>query len=141
MLLKKETKKMTEGVDYDKLFVIDVDPGYFGKVTDELIQQEFEERHSDLTVVKIYNFVEEEHPEKFAIWTKYKETKMTNKQEKFLDGALKGGLIFTLALTSPIWVSILALGVFFCFPLFLIYMMVDEYEQSRKESEKEEFRQ
>lgn len=66
---------MAEGVDYDKLFVIDVDPGYFGKATDELIQQEFEERHSDLTVVKIYNFIKEEHPEKFAIWTKYKETK------------------------------------------------------------------
>lgn len=66
---------------------------------------------------------------------------MTDKEEKLLSQALKYGLIFMLALTSPIWAPIIALGAFCCFPFFLIYMFIDEYEQDKKEHENEEFHQ
>lgn len=62
---------------------------------------------------------------------------MTNKEEKLARDALKYGFIFMLVISIPIWLPIVALGAFLCFPLYLIYLLVDEFEQDKKEKEKE----
>lgn len=63
---------------------------------------------------------------------------MTDKEEKLARDALKYGFIFMLVVSIPIWLPIVALGAFLCFPLYLIYLLVDEFEQDKKEKENEE---
>jgi hypothetical protein len=64
--------------------------------------------------------------------------KMTDKEEKLARDALKYGFIFMLVVSIPIWLPIVAFGAFLCFPLYLIYLLVDEFEQDKKEKENEE---
>lgn len=60
---------------------------------------------------------------------------MTDKEEKLARDALKYGMIFMLALTAPLWAPMLIVGAFVCFPLYLIYLLFDEFEQDRIEKE------
>jgi len=60
---------MIEGVDYDKLFLIE---------TNEIclvdkIEKDFLERHQDLEIVKIIDALD--NGKKFGVWAKKKETK------------------------------------------------------------------
>lgn len=63
---------------------------------------------------------------------------MTDKEEKLARDALKYGFIFMLIISVPIWLPIVALGAFLCFPFYLIYLLIDEFEQDKKEKENEE---
>ena len=62
-----------------------------------------------------------------------KETKkMTDKEEKLATEALRYGFIFMLVVSIPIWLPIVALGAFLCFPLYLIYLLIDEFNEDNK---------
>lgn len=58
---------------------------------------------------------------------------MTDKEERLIRDAMKYGLIFVLAISAPIWVPIVALGAFICFPIYLVYLLVDEFTEYDKE--------
>ena len=60
---------------------------------------------------------------------------MTDKEEKLAHDALKCFTIFMLAISAPLWGPILFLGAFICFPVYLIYLLFDEFEQDAKEKE------
>lgn len=60
---------MTEGVDFDKLFVIEAEQIY--SVNE--IEKDFLERHQDLEIVKIIDALD--NGKKFGVWAKKKETK------------------------------------------------------------------
>ena len=55
--------------------------------------------------------------------------KMTDKEEKLARDALKYGFIFMLVVSIPIWLPIVALGTFLCFPLYLIYLLAVEFNE------------
>lgn len=60
---------------------------------------------------------------------------MTDKEEKLARDALRYLTIFMLAISAPIWGPIVFLGAFICFPIYLIYLLFDEFEQDRIEKE------
>lgn len=60
---------------------------------------------------------------------------MTDKEEKLARDALKYGFIFMLVISIPIWLPIVALGAFLCFPLYLIYLLVDEFNEDNSKEQ------
>jgi len=63
---------------------------------------------------------------------------MTDKEEELISEALKYALIFILVVSAPVWVPFLLFGAFFFLPFFLIYMLVDEIAQDKKEKEEKQ---
>jgi len=61
--------------------------------------------------------------------------KMTDKEEKLARDALKYGFIFMLVVSIPIWLPIVAFGAFLCFPLYLIYLLVDEFNDGKTDED------
>lgn len=49
---------------------------------------------------------------------------MTDKEEKLASEALRYGFIFMLAISAPIWLPIVALCAFVCFPFYLFYLFL-----------------
>ena len=60
---------MTEGIDFDKIFVIETEQIY--SVNE--IEKDFLERHQDLEIVKIIDALD--NGKKFGVWAKKKEIK------------------------------------------------------------------
>ena len=58
---------------------------------------------------------------------------MKNKDDELIRDVLKYFLIFMLILSAPIWGPILILGAIFCFPMYLLFMLIDESREEDHE--------
>ena len=54
---------------------------------------------------------------------------MTDKEEKLAREALKYGFIFMLVISIPIWLPIVVIGAFICFPIYLILLLINEFNE------------
>lgn len=54
---------------------------------------------------------------------------MKDKDDELIRDVLKYFLIFMLILSVPIWGPILILGAIFCFPMYLLFVLIDEIRE------------
>ena len=51
---------------------------------------------------------------------------MKDKDDELIRDVLKYFLIFMLILSAPIWAPIFILAAIFCFPMYLLFVLIDE---------------
>lgn len=51
---------------------------------------------------------------------------MKDKEDELIRDVLKYFIIFMLVLSAPIWGPIFILAAIFCFPMYLLFMLIDE---------------
>lgn len=60
---------------------------------------------------------------------------MKDKEDELIRDVLKYFLIFMLILSAPIWGPIVFLGAFICFPVYLIYLLFDEFNEDNSKEQ------